>query len=331
MQYEIIDLADAPASLASAPFETQVKYTGVAMAVSPPGLIADNVSPRVRSPFKFAYSKLTERDKLTLRDSRASRAGRMNEIEFGSDDETGETEDYGLLTFVPDRDMREASAQGLPYDPLMVASDSLGVVMKMNREKRVADQIFAAASYPTGYKVQLSGQSQWSDTENSNPLAAILAAMDKPLVRPNTFVIGQEAWTKTRTHPKIVEAINMSGAGAGASGAVSRAAFAELIEVDQVYVGSAQYQTANPGQDEAYAYLWGKHAALLHVNRSLSAPNGMMPSFAFTAEAMGMEVSTYGEEARGVGRGSTAVKISESCKEIVAWNKAGYFFQDAVA
>ena len=317
-------------ALASAPFETQVQYTRVAMAVSPPGLIADMVSPRVRSPFKFAYTKLTERDRLTLRESRASRAGRVNEVEFGSTDATAETEDYGLVTFVPDRDLREARAQALPYDPLASAADALGIVMKMNREKRVADQIFNEDSYPTGQRGTVVSAARWEKAA-SDPLSHIIQALQVPLVRPNILVCGQQTWTGLRTNPKIVEAVNMSGAGDQAHGAVSRAAVAELFELDAVYVGMAQYQTANPGQDEAYAYMWGKHAALLHISRSLSSPSGMMPSFAFTAEAMGMEVATYGVEQRGIGRGSTAVKISESCKEVVAWSKAGYFFKDAVS
>lgn len=318
------------ATLAAAPFETLTKYTDVAMAVKVPGFIADMVCPRIPAPYKFAYTKLDTGDRLSAPNSRASRAGRVNEIEFGSTDEQDVTEDYALACPVPSRDIEEARAQGLPYDPLAEATDALATVMKINREIRVAGLVFDDSNYETGYKATLQGASQWSNA-SSDPLTAILQQMDTPLVRPNTLVCGQKVWTKLRSHPKIVEAINMSGAGDKASGAVAKAAVAELFELDQVLVGSGQYQTANRGQDEAYKYIWGNHAALLHINGAISGMRSMMPSFCFTAEAMMMQVGTYVDSARGTGQGTTFVKSSESCKEVVSWPRAGYFFKNAAA
>lgn len=329
MRYPILSSPEV-AALAAAPFQTQTRYTNIAMAVSPPGMIADEVCPRVTSPYKFTYTLLDSEDRLSAPNSRASRAARVNEIEFGSTDANDETEDYALICPVPDRDIREASAQGLPYDPLAVATDALATVMKINRERRVAKLVFEISNYASGYSVTLSGASQWSDV-TSDPLKAILEKMDTPLIRPNTLVLGQQTWTSFRQHPKIVEAVNMSGAGDKASGAVARRAVADLLELDHIAVGRVQYQTAKRGQTAAYDYIWGKHAALLHINRSLSGPQSMMPSFCFTAEAMGMMVGTYVDSARGIGAGTTFVKSSESCKEVVSWTRAGYMWKNAVA
>ena len=326
MMYPLVDV-----SLASGPFETQTKYTAIAMAVKIPGAIADEVSPRLEAPFKFTYTRLREDDQLTPRESRASRAGRVNEIEFGANDVLGEVEDFALACAVPDRDIREAKSQGSPYDPLAVATDGLTQIMSLNREIRVAKMLTDESNYATGYKATLAGNTQWSNAA-SDPLAAVLEAMDRPLVRPNTFIIGQEAWTKFRQHPKIVAAVKPSASGKEASGAASRRAVADLLEVDVVSVGRVQYQTANLGQDDAFAYVWGKHAALLHINRSLSGmSSAVMPSFSFTAEAMGRMVGSYREPGRGVGQGSTIVKVSECIKELVSWVRAGHLFRNAVA
>ena len=318
------------ATLAAAPFETQRQYTNVAMAVMVPGTIADEVCPRIPSPYKFAFTKMDQGDRLSAPDSRASRAGRVGEIEFGSTDQQDSTEDWALACPVPSRDVEEARAQRLPYDPLAEATDALAMVMKINREIRVAKLVQTPANYPTGKKVTLVGNSQWS-SNSSDPQTAILDAMDAPLVRPNTLVMGQQVWTKLRQHPKIVEAINMSGAGDDARGAVAARQVAELFELEHVLIGRAQYQTANRGQNEAFSYIWGKHAALLHINRSLSGMRSMMPSFCFTAEAMPMEVGTFMDTMRGIGQGTTFVKASESCKELVSWSDAGYLWQNAVA
>ena len=336
-KYPVYSLADADGhALASGPFDTQTAYTKIAMAVMVYGLIADMVSPRVQSPFKFTYTKLTEEDQLTIPDARASRAAKLREVEFGSTDASDVTEDYGLISPVPERDIKEAKVQGLPYDPLQNATMSLAELMKLLREKRVADLVFDDAQYPAGYKTTLAGNAQWN-VAASDPLTAILTAMDLPLVRPNTLVFGQETWTKFRQNSIIVEAVKSTGAGkanageGGAAGTVSMQQVADLFELDQVLVGRAQHQTANRGQDDAYSYLWGKHAALLSVNRSMGSMTTAIPSFTFTAEAMPMQVGTYIDRGRGIGQGSTIVKVSESCKEVVSWNKAGYFFKNAVA
>lgn len=96
-------------------------------------------------------------------------------------------------------------------------------------------------------------------------------------------------------------------------------------------VGRVQVQKNNPGQTPSYDYLWGKHAALLAVNPAMTSMQTAMPSFCFTAEAMPVDMRSYMEHARGVGAGSHVIKVSESCKEVVAWGAAGYFWEDAVA
>ena len=325
-----LSILPVDAQLAAAPFETQVGLTQIAMAVSPMGLVADMVCPRFPSPFKFAYTKLDSADRLSAPDSRASRAGQVNELEFGASDATDSTEDWALACPVPQRDIEEAKKQELAYDPLAEATDALATIMKINRELRVSALVTTAANYAATGHVTLAGNSQWSHAD-SDPLDEVLTQMDVPLVRPNTLVMGQQVWTKFRQHPKIVEAVKASGAGDQASGAVSAAQVAELLELEQVLVGRAQYQTAKKGQDASYSYIWGKHAALLHINRSASGTRSMMPSFCFTAEAMAMDVGTYMDAARGIGQGTTFVKASESLKELVSWKEAGYLWLSAVA
>ena len=134
-----------------------------------------------------------------------------------------------------------------------------------------------------------------------------------------------------RQHPKIVEAIVRSGAGAQSSGVVMREAVAGLLELDRVLVGMAWNQTAKRGQADAFGRLWGKHASLIHIKPGMTAGD-RMPTFCWTADAMGgMQVGTYEDPARGVNRGSTIVKVSECVRELIAYSRAGYFFKNSVA
>ena len=322
---------NAPATAAfAAPFETQTRLTDIAQGVTVSGLIADMVCPRVRTGYKFTYTTLDEGDLLSIPDVKASRASLLNQVEFGASDSTDSVIDYGLEDPVPYRDIDEAMKQDVPYDPLALATESTAELVKLAREKRVADLVTAAASYAAGHSTTLAGNAQWSNAA-SNPRDTIMAALDVPLVRPNTLVFGQAVWTKLRQHPKIVEAIKLSGAGDQASGVVMKAAVAALFEVDNVYVGQAWHQSAKRGQTETFARLWGKHACAIHIRPGMNARD-RMPKFCWTADAMGgMQVGTYEAPERGVNRGSTVVKVSECVKELVAYNRAGYLWRNAVA
>ena len=318
------------AALAAAPFETQTKLTAIAQAVTVAGLIADMVCPRVRTGYKFTYTTLAEEDLLSIPEVKASRASHLNQVEFGATDATDSVLDYGLEDPVPHRDIDEAQAQEVPYDPLALATEATAELVKLAREQRVASLLTTAANYATSHSVTLSGNAQWSHA-NANPRDVILTALDAPLVRPNTLVFGQAVWTKLRQNPKIVEAIKLSGAGDQASGIVMREAVAQLFEVDNVYVGQAWHQSAKRGQTNTFARLWGKHACAIYIKPGMNARD-RMPKFCWTADAMGgMQVGTYEAPERGVNRGSTVVKVSECVKELIAYKSAGYLWRNAVA
>ena len=334
MDYNIITLAEAGPELASAPFETHDRMTQIAMTERPKDFIADQVMPIVKTAYKFKYTLGDNDDQFSLPQTRASRAGRLNEVEFGADLADGSTEDRGLIAFVPYRDIDEARQQQSAWDPIAQASMGLGNLMALDREKKVATTVFRDSNYDADQRATLAGAAQWSN-KASDPLAAMIEAMDTCITRPNTLVLGQPVWSVLRRHPVIVEAIKATGAGAGGDGAqaaglVGRQALAELLEIEQVLVGAAWNQTANRGQNANYGRLWGKHAALLHIRRPTGSQDAM-PTWGFTAEASAREVSMSDEPSRGIKRGSRAIKISESCKEIVSWKRAGYFFKNAVA
>ena len=330
MDYEVINLADAGPELASAPFETHARMTQIAMAERPMDFIADEVMPRVPSAYKFRYTKGRNEDQFSIPDNRASRAGRLTEVEFGADLADGSTDDYGLIAFVPERDIDEATRQNSAWDPVQQASSGLGQLQYLAREQRVAQIVFAQANYPANNRQTLAGGDQWSNAA-SDPLKEILEALDVCITRPNSLVLGQPVWTKLRIHPVIVEATVMSGAGRDkAAGAASKQAVADLLELDRILVGKTFHNAARRGRDPDYRRLWGNHAALLHIRRPTSTQDEM-PTWGFTAEAMGVDISTSQEPSRGVGRGSRAIKISECIREIVSWETAGYFFQNAIA
>jgi hypothetical protein len=312
----------------NAPFTVIPRLTQIAMAIKPSGMIADQVLPRVPvEGEKFNYTKMATDEAFTIPDTRVGRSSAPNQVEFGGTDVTESTEDYGLDDFVPNKDVK--NAEGTNYDPIAAATERTALLVQLAREQRVSNLVFTLATYAAALRTTLAGADQWSDPAGSDPVKAVLTAFDAMLVRPNIAVFGQQVWTAFRQHPKVVAATKGSFSDK-ASGVAARQAVAELLELEDVYVGQAFYQTAKKGQAAAYSRLWGKHAAFLKIERHVRDPRHTLPCFGFTAQWGTQIAGTIPNQVRGL-LGGQLVRVGEQLKELVAFQEAGYFFQNAVA
>lgn len=305
------------------PVPVNPQLQAIAIAYRNTSLIADAVLPRTgvgTSTFKYlAYNKA---DRFTIPDTRVGRRGRPNEVEFGAELKEASVEDYGLEDGVPQEDIANAP-QG--YDPLGNAVEGIMDLILLDREKRVADLVFAAATYPTGNKTTLSGTSQWSDFTNSDPIDDIQAGLDTPLMRPNVMVLGRPTASVLMRHPNILKAFNGTS---GDSGIAPVRFLAELFGLEEVLIGESWINTAKPGQTASFSRVWGKHCALLHRNRIANTRRGV--TFGLTAE-WGSRVAGSVED-RNIGlRGGQRVRTGESVKELITASDVGYFVEDAVA
>lgn len=295
------------------------EYTGMAIAYKNREFIADLVMPRrpVGSE-QFKWIKFNKGDRFTPQDTKIGRTSYPNQVEFGGTDQDDKTVDYGLETFVPNKEIKLFSET---FDPLGNATELVSELVALGREKRVSGIVHGANTYATANKATLSGNSQWSDYANSDPVDAILETLDGLLVRPNKAIFGRPVWTKLRKHPKVVSKIFGS---ANTTGLVTRQAFAEALELDEIFVGTSWYNAAKSGQTESYAELWGKHAAFIY-----QSPGQSEMTFGFTAEFDNRRMKTAVDERRGTD-GATAVRVIEQVKEVTPASDLGYLFINAV-
>jgi hypothetical protein len=294
-------------------------------------LIADLVLPRTGRVGKaFRYTRYSAVDPYTLVSTRVARRAEPTLIDFGGTIVNDECIDFGLDDILPNdeviawEEMQKPSSGG-PISPMAKSTSLLTSLLMLDREVRVANLVFAQATYPAANRVTLSGTSQWSDFTNSNPVDVILSALDVPLVKPNTLVFGQATWTKLRQHPRMVTAILGSQVNAGA---VTRQQVADFFEVRQVIVGAGFVNTARKGQAPTMSRVWGKHAAALFVSEDMA--NADQPTFGFTAE-FGQRIAGDMPEPKMGLRGSVRIRVGESVKEVISASDVGYYFENAVA
>ncbi|HEX2957731.1 MAG TPA: hypothetical protein VHO70_12925, partial [Chitinispirillaceae bacterium] len=262
----------------AAPFPTDQKYISVAVAYKNGKLIADEASPRTPTATKeFKVKKFALADGITIPDTSVGRLGRPNVVNFGFTEDPAFCVDYALDGLVPQSDIDNAPAG---YDPEAHQTESITDLLMLDREKRVADQIFNVNNYAAANKLALAGNQQWSDFVNSDPLGNILTALDSVVMRPNVIIFGQAVWTKFRQHPKIVKATH---GNAGDSGIAARQAVAELLELDKVLIGEGFYNSAKKGQVVVRTRLWGNFVSLICLD-PLATINGDRITFSVTAQ-----------------------------------------------
>lgn len=312
------------------PFPVQQELTQIALAYRNQGFIADSVLPRTPVPFReFKWLQFTREDLFTVPNTIVGRKGVPSEVEFGATEVASFVRDYGLDDLVPQEDLLSAPGS---YNPLGRAVEGIAELLALDREVRVANLITAAATYPAANVTALAGTSQWSDFTNSDPYSAIMTALEGMLVRPNTMVIGRQAWNRLRVHPRIVAAVYPNGGqmsmSTRAGTPASVQALADLLELQNIFVGDSWRNTAAKGQPASMARIWGKHAAFLHLN-PVGGIRGEAITFGYTAQFGTRVAGSIPEPTVGL-RGAQRVRVGESVREVVCANDVGYLFLNAV-
>lgn len=313
-----------------APFVQHAGMTAVAVAWRQGNLIADEVLHRVPvDNEKFTYNIYNKEDGFTVPETLVGRKGKPNEVEFGSSEGNGRTQDHGLDTPVPNADVTKWEAEakmGNPLvDPRLRATRLLTQCVATRREKRVADLVFNANSYAADNKKILSGASMWSDYDNSDPETDIARALSKGFMRYNLPVFGNATWTWLSRHPKLAMAILGRGTERGK---VTRQQFSEYFEMSELpVVGMGWLNTAKPGQPANMQRIWGNHAALIY--RDKEADNDYGVTFGFTAQFGTRVGGTIEDPDMGI-RGGIRARVGESVQELIIASDLGYFFGNAV-
>jgi hypothetical protein len=310
--------------MATRPFPVDARLTAVALAYKNADvqLIGDEVLPITPTDAEFKWLSYDLGQGYTVPDTKVGRKSMPNEVEFKGTEVQDKVVDYGLDDIVPNEDINDDN-QGV--DPLGKAVEYTTGLVKLAREIRVANATFVNAAYIAAQRQTLSGTSQWSDFVNSNPVNAILLALDVPIMRPNIGVFGQATWTSVRQNPKLVQAIKGTNQGAGA---VTRQEFVDFFELQALYIGAGFLNTAKRGQSTSMSRVWGKHAAFVYRDRAAGPQGGL--TYGFTAAKRSIWAGQMDEPKVGL-EGSVRVRVGERVKEIVCAPELGYFFENAVA
>lgn len=178
---------------------------------------------------------------------------------------------------------------------------------------------------------------QWNDGA-SDPIANIRTGIrtikGRTGLRPNKFVVSQEAWDQLVDHPDILDRIK--GAASPSSPAiVLRQAVAALFELDEILVMGAIVNSAAENQTASHTWIAGKTALLVHA---AMRPARMTPSAGYTfAWTNYATPGTPNRSPVGIYRfrmdhlKSDRVEIESAYVQQITGAPLGYLFKDIVA
>jgi hypothetical protein len=304
------------------PFPIDPVLVGIVQAYSNAALIADLVLPRLNPLLpreQFKWWKFDFGQFITLHDTKVGRKSEPNTVEFNATEVEDRTMDYGLDDVVPVADSQNAPAG---YDPQAFAAQKLIDLVLLDREVRVSNRVFDPNLYGADNKETLVGSSKWSNAD-SKPIVAVAEAADSMVMRPNYAVMGRSAWTTLRTNMSVLRALTPSGA---ADGYANKRAVADLLELEDIYVGEGWVNSAKPGQPVARSRAWGDNCLLFH-KAQLADSVSATPTFGWTAQ-FGTRVSGSLPEPKAGLRGSNRVRSGESVKEVISAPELGYLISD---
>lgn len=189
------------------------------------------------------------------------------------------------------REEQEAEKIKLQLHATNVVTDGLNLKL----EKQCADLVQNPENYPTENKLILSG-SDCFNNENSDPQKIVDRAKDivssKIAQDPNTMVIGQEAWSTLKQHPKLKDMISNNQ-----NKLVTLNLLKEIFEIENIFIGKSIFAD----KTGKFERIWKDNIILAFVPNLGESRTEYDPSFAYTVRKKdALNIDEYQKEGNKV-------------------------------
>ena len=242
---------------------------------------------------------------------------------------------YGLGM---DFDEQTLANEDAMLDIRSAGAETLAMRLMIHREEQFASNFFVASQWGTDNT--LSGNDQWSDYTNSDPIDAVTLArrtvqLGSGGFKPNTMVVGKEVRDKLINHPDVLARLN-GGATVTNTALVTDAKLAEIFEVENFYVMEAVKNSSVEGVAESNAFIGGKNALLCYTpsNAGLMSPAAGL-TFAWNnlegVNNLGITVESFSDDALKRQQIAEMIQVKMSYDMKVVGADLGYLFINAVA
>jgi hypothetical protein len=266
---------------------------------------------------------------LRLDDDERSASATANQVDYDFTTDTFNATRKALRHFIDD-DIYNNADEVIKRNYRRSAAQSVLDRIMLKKEKRAADIAFNAANF-SGKTATLSGTDQWSD-DNSNPFEEIADRVQTVLQnsgkKANSIIMGYQVWTQLRNHPDFIDRLPDDRLRAA-----SIAKFKELLSdrdviIDNILIGSAQYNSATEGAADAFSFIWGKDCLVAYIDGSGNTvmDNTLSKTF-IPRDLSGLSVEYYRQDERK----GLWVEVNTKYVHKIVNNNCGYLLKSVVA
>lgn len=260
--------------------------SNIALNYRPTGFIADRIFPVVNVPKQSDMIKVySQADQTREEDAIRSPGTRAKRVALSVTSAQYYAKNYALAADVTIEDRANA-------DPIFIRDLEEGAVefvtdkLLIGFERRVAQLATTAANVSTTFTVG----SDWSDYTNSDPLGDMWTALDNQRdtigFRPNRCVFSEIAFRNFSRNAEVINKIHKTGVQGGAPPA-SIMEVAGLLNLQEVHVGGAMYNSNAEGLAQSLTDIWG-HNVLLYYTPDRPSVNFPSWGYGFRWTAAGL-------------------------------------------
>lgn len=240
------------------------------------------------------------------------------------DSDTYSIENHGLQGTITDEDFRNVEK---PYDARIDETLALTTHLWLGKEKALADTLQDPSIITQG--ATLAGNAQYNnrDHADSDPIEDMQTARDTVLdaigVSINTAIMSKKVFNALRFHAQLLN----TGYVQNRRGQLTGQELADVLEVDNIFVGEAVFNSAKQGQTAVIAQVWGKDLIYARIGPP-----------ALRQKVLGWEVRKAGTTPRSVVRksnftpvGSEEIAVTDNYDQLILNADAAYLLQDVIA
>jgi hypothetical protein len=264
--------------------------TSLAHGYTPANFVGQFLFPTISVNTQKGRIPLFGKDAFVLRESHRAIRSNSNRIP---------TMDFETIEFsLKERDLEVAmdyleeleTYDLLKYEQKLTAD--LLDILALEREKAIADYVQTAANFGSGLKLELGAGEGFNSPTGESPIITIKEGIEQIRRnisrRPNTMVIGIEAYKAIITHTDFVSAIQYVGQ-VQANVRILR----EIFEVDNIKIG----MSVSSADGETFEDIWKDNIVMAYVDSGENDRRSQYnPSYGYLFQREGMpEIDSYYE------------------------------------
>jgi hypothetical protein len=259
----------------------------IAINYRPTGFIADMIAPVVSVAKETNFYPVFNRgETFAIEDTTRSRLTEAKRVTRSVSTAAYACKNYALAYDVPIEDRANMDA-ALQFELDAGAARYLETKLFLDWDRRVTNMIGSASNVSTGF---LTGSS-WVGPTNGDPISMLWKVKEQiqntTAQMPNRACFGYAAWNMFRRNEKVRNLILGTNNGGGL---VTRQQAAAALELDEILVAGAFYNTANEAQAANLTGNALKDSVLVYY--APSAPSRETPSFMYSFRWTAPELGT---------------------------------------